>query len=87
MGCSCKQKEKIEKAFNANEESYEKKGIINTLRLTSISFINKMIMILLLIILTPIVIIVIIFNSIFKDKLSFIVPNFLIKYMKKKNYE
>lgn len=82
MGCNCKNVEKLNK-YQPFLAKNEKKGVMNRINNFSINVLNKAIIILLFIILTPIVIIALIFNYLFKDKLTLILPKFMGKYLKR----
>lgn len=82
MGCNCKNVEKLNKTQLFSVKN-EKIGVWNRINAFSINFINKFIIVALFIILTPIVILVLIFKFLFKGKLTFPMPKFMTKYLKK----
>lgn len=84
MGCSCKNAEKLNKVlpFQAKQE---RKGIIGALNRFSISFVNKVIVVVFFIILTPIVIMILTFNFLLRNKLMVTLPKFMGKFLKKVN--
>lgn len=86
MGCNCKHAEDLKKIkpFNLQQEKKGKLFIINEFL---INVINKLIMTILLLVLTPIVIVMLLFNYLFKDKLTLILPNFMGKYLQKQKEE
>ena len=82
MGCNCKNVEKLKKTQLFPIKN-KKIGILNRINAFSLNFINKFIIIALLILLTPIVIIVLVFRFLFKGKMTFPIPKFMTKYLKK----
>ena len=82
MGCNCKNVDKLKKTQLFAVKN-DKIGVLNRINAFSLTFINKFIIIALLIILTPIVIAVLIFIFLFKGKMTFPIPKFMTKYLKK----
>lgn len=82
MGCNCKNVDKLKKAQLFPVKN-GKVGVWNRINAFSLNFINKFIVILLLILLTPIVIMVLIISLLFKGKMTFPIPKFMTKYLKK----
>ena len=82
MGCNCKNVDKLKKTQLFAVKN-DKIGVLNRINAFSLTFINKFIIIALLIILTPIVIAVLIFRFLFKGKMTFPIPKFMTKYLKK----
>lgn len=82
MGCNCKNVEKLNKTQLFAVKN-EKIGVWNRFNAFSLNFINKFIIVALLIILTPIVIMVLILRFLFRGKLTFPIPKFMTKYLKK----